>query len=100
MTEADLAIYHELRGTVCACGATKKARQSFCRRDFFSLPKGTQRELYEVDGYPETYRRACGLLWLPPTPGFGATSPISPTCRAEAPREGGLSNSTSETQSA
>lgn len=64
MTGADLEIYRELRGTTCACGATKKGRQSFCRACYFRLPKGTQRELYEVEGYPETYRRACGLLGL------------------------------------
>ncbi len=60
----DLVIYQNLHGTVCVCGAEKKARQSFCRTHYFKLPPGTRQALYEVSEYPETFRRACELLGL------------------------------------
>lgn len=61
---AKLLIYRELGATTCACGATKKARQTFCRVHYFALPVGMREALYDVDGYVEAYRAACEKLGL------------------------------------
>lgn len=60
-----LAIYANLRGTVCVCGGKKRARQSFCRGHYFKLPPLLRSELYQSDGYPATFLRACKTLALP-----------------------------------
>ena len=65
MTADDKAIYENLRGLDCVCGAKKAPRKSFCRVDYFRLPVGLRNALYERDGYPETFRRALTLLELP-----------------------------------
>lgn len=58
------AIFLNLFDTTCVCGSTKKARQSFCRRDYFRLPPGTRQALYEREGYPECFAAACKTLGL------------------------------------
>ncbi|GEM_PF-2860289 len=58
------AIYKNLAGTTCVCGSAKKARQSLCRAHYFRLPPGTRQALYETEGYPETFARACETLGL------------------------------------
>jgi hypothetical protein len=62
-TRAALA---DLRSTTCACGAAKKTRQTFCRRDYFRLPKGLRDALYDSmrAGYEEAYSRALEFLQL------------------------------------
>lgn len=58
------AIFSNRAGKVCLCGAEKKARQPFCPVHFSALPEGTREALFELDVYPDTFRRACGLLGL------------------------------------
>ena len=73
MTAPDLAVFRNLVGTTCVCGAVKKAQHSFCRAHYFQLPHGTRLALYETDGYADTFRRACDLLGLNP-PGSSSKS--------------------------
>lgn len=64
--EQSKAILLELRGPVCACGAVKKARQSFCRSHYFALPVGMRERLYTAGaGYFQAYREAATRLKLP-----------------------------------
>jgi hypothetical protein len=62
-TRAALA---DLKSTTCACGATKKTRQTFCRRDYFRLPMGMSEALYDSmrEGYEEAYSAALERLSL------------------------------------
>jgi len=60
--ETRRAIYADLRGFKCACGARKKSKQSFCRVCYFRLPAGTRINLYEPTCYPETFAAACAHL--------------------------------------
>ena len=50
--------YHELISNQCACGEPKKPRQSFCYKDYISLPNEIQRALYKPRGYEEAYEEA------------------------------------------
>jgi hypothetical protein len=58
----------ELAGTKCRCGATKypasTARQTFCGRCYFKLPKEMQQALYRRlgSGYAEAYDAAVKFL--------------------------------------
>lgn len=56
----------ELKGTVCACGARKASRQTFCRAQYFRLPAGMRQALYDPmgEGYEEAYQNACKFLGI------------------------------------
>lgn len=56
----------DLASPICACGARKKRRQTFCRRDFFRMPKGLRDSTYNPmgDGYVEAYARCLEFLGL------------------------------------
>lgn len=60
----DHSIYDNLRGLECVCGKAKSPGKSFCRADYFRLPIDVRNALYVREGYPETYKRACGILGL------------------------------------
>ncbi len=54
------ALVAELQGTACRCGASKKAKQTFCRACYFALPKGQREALYHRvgNGYEAAYAAA------------------------------------------
>jgi hypothetical protein len=58
------AIFLNRTGKQCLCGAEKKTRQPFCPVHFFALPQGTREALFDLDVYPDTFLRACGLLGI------------------------------------
>lgn len=64
MSANNHAIYENLRGSVCACGQPKAPGKSFCRDNYFALPKEERAALYKREGYPETYRHCLELLGL------------------------------------
>lgn len=62
---SDIKFYlQELNSEECACGATKKAKYSFCYTCYQLLPDDMKRELWNRlgDGYEEAYDEA--ILWL------------------------------------
>jgi hypothetical protein len=65
MSAANHGIFENLRGVVCACGEPKLAGKSFCRSNYFALPKDLRNELYRREGYPDTFRQCLKLLGLP-----------------------------------
>jgi hypothetical protein len=61
------AILAELCGDVCACGARKTKRQTFCRSHYFRLPGGLRERLYHgIPEYYDAYEEACTFLHLTP----------------------------------
>lgn len=54
----------ELQGTVCRCGGTKQAGNTFCRGCFYSLPKPLRGALYRRvgQGYEQAYQAAAAAL--------------------------------------
>jgi hypothetical protein len=65
MTAGDHAIYANLAGTRCVCGATKRYHESFCKTDYFRLPRMDRTALYERVGYCDRFRQACKTLGHP-----------------------------------
>lgn len=63
MTDREIIV--NFVGVKCLCGADKKTRKSFCRLHYFALPQGLRENLFELDGYPETFRRALTVLGIP-----------------------------------
>jgi len=57
----------ELAGTVCRCGSTKVARQTFCKRCYYRLPEFLRRALYRRvgQGYEQAYAQAAKMLDTP-----------------------------------
>lgn len=55
-----IRIVRELEGKKCFCGAKKTVMQTFCKRDYFALPKHMRDALYNrvCDGYEEAYAEA------------------------------------------
>jgi len=69
MTREEAAIYRDLEGRLCVCGAAKTRGESFCKKDYFSLPWYLRRRLYDRAGYCATFLEACKILKLdPPKP--------------------------------
>lgn len=64
MTKEIVGIVRSLAGTVCACGRMKVAKQSFCQKCYFVLPKPQRMALYRRldDGYPVAYSEALETL--------------------------------------
>jgi hypothetical protein len=57
-------IWTNLRGTSCVCGDPKLPGKSFCRRDYFKLPKELRNALYQRAGYLDAFRAALAFLKL------------------------------------
>jgi hypothetical protein len=55
-----IELARELQRTQCYCGAKKRAKQTFCRREYFALPVAMRSALYQgiFDGYVEAYDAA------------------------------------------
>lgn len=63
MGATEHAIYENLRGVVCVCGAPKLDGKSFCKTDYFRLEKADRDALYQPrSNYAEAYRRALRVL--------------------------------------
>jgi hypothetical protein len=64
MTERIINVIRELAGTRCRCGASKVAKQTFCKACYFRLPAEKRRALYRhaSNGYLNAYDDACRLL--------------------------------------
>lgn len=60
MNEEQKRLVAELAGTECRCGETKKAKQTFCRKCFFKLPRDLRNALYQRigQGYEQAYQAA------------------------------------------
>ncbi len=60
MNDAQRELIDELNGTLCQCGAGKAAKQTFCRKCYFSLPKLMRQALYRRigNGYEAAYAAA------------------------------------------
>lgn len=71
MTEIEqpdpIILVHELAGTRCRCGKTKRGGETFCRSCYYRLPPPYRRALYALlgDGYEEAYAAAVGVLDAP-----------------------------------
>ena len=57
-------LLRELAGTTCRCGATKRARNTFCAACYVALPPPMRRALYRPigAGYEEAYEAAVAAL--------------------------------------
>lgn len=57
-------LYAELLGTLCRCGATKVARQSFCGHCYRKLPVPMQHAMHRLigNGYESAYANAVIFL--------------------------------------
>ncbi len=64
MTNEQITLVRELRGTACECGRKKMTMQTFCRQCYHSLPEEVQKELYRGlgRGYEEAVDRARRIL--------------------------------------
>jgi hypothetical protein len=86
----DHGIFTNLRGTVCACGGEKNAGKSFCRADYFKLPREMRAALYQRAGYADAFRAALAFLSLsePTSDLRPPTSERQPTLRDVFPDRG------------
>lgn len=58
-------LLHSLASEVCPhCGATKTPRMTFCRKDYYALPKEMRQALYHRfgNGYEEAFHAAAAYL--------------------------------------
>lgn len=60
MTVEQYGMVLELRGRVCACGADKAVRMTFCGPCYFALKRDTRKALYNRigNGYERAYSEA------------------------------------------
>ena len=56
--------YKDLASPACRCGRQKKPYKTMCYACWKRLSPQLQKQLYNTDGYPETYRRALVALDL------------------------------------
>jgi hypothetical protein len=60
-----MTILEEFLSTDCpACGGVKEKNTAFCRKCFFSLPRGLKADLWRRfgSGFEEAFRRGLSLL--------------------------------------
>ena len=64
MTENELKLVRELRGTGCRCGRVKLAGRTFCKACYQTLPKDLQTALYRrlSNGYEQAVDEALAFL--------------------------------------
>ncbi|MCA1659942.1 MAG: hypothetical protein LC642_05310 [Verrucomicrobiaceae bacterium] len=64
MSVENHGIFTNLRSDKCACGDPKLPGKSFCRRDYFKLPRAMRNALYQSAGYVDAFRDALKFLGL------------------------------------
>lgn len=64
-TEFAVLAIKELQSNYCYCGRAKDSMQTFCKRDYYALPKSKRHALYNRidEGYEEAYQDARKFLY-------------------------------------